>query len=284
MLRFLMKFALAGTMLMASITPPVITHAFARGGGNLWFAGEGFDIVGALLGLAPQPGWHVRSQASHERNFRRSHKAQRINASLKPREAPPRKTLLDQEPNPGPRANEIPTAGAPAADRAAAADRAPDEVQTAPAYVVEREAGPTVGMAPVIGPADAAQNTPPPPVIESKGTWITRSLGALSVVMLVIVALGLIKFRLRRTYAKRGFAAGAMRRLPGPADYVSRVELLRRQENQVEADYEAALRVAKKALDKIAEAEAEMVSSRPLRTPSLDWSEPRLLTARRTGD
>jgi hypothetical protein len=65
--RFVIKLALIGTLLTAPITPPVITYAFAHGGSEPWFAGG--DIVGALLGLAPQPGSHGRRQASHERNF-----------------------------------------------------------------------------------------------------------------------------------------------------------------------------------------------------------------------
>jgi hypothetical protein len=127
----------------------------------------------------------------------------------------------------------MPTADAPPADRA------PDDVQAAPAaYITARATGQTVGMAPVIRSADAAQNTPPP-VIEGKGTPIIRSLDALWLVMVVVIALGLVELLLRRTYAKHGFAFEVMRRL-GPVD------LLRRQENQLEADYDAVLRAAKK--------------------------------------
>jgi hypothetical protein len=220
-LRFVIKLALIGTLLTASTTPPVTTYAFAHGGGKPWFAGGRFDI-GALLGLRPQPGWHVRRHASNERNFRRSHKAQRINASLKPHEAQ-RKTLFDQVPDPRPRGNDVSTAGAPPADRAPdqvqaapapasepnprpgendvpiaggpPPDRVPDAVQAAPApaSIIDREAGQTVGMAPVIRLADVARNTPSP-AIESKGTPITRSLEALSMVMVMVVAaLGLMK-------------------------------------------------------------------------------------------
>jgi hypothetical protein len=251
-LRFMIKLALVGT-LTAPITPPVITYAFAHGGAEPWFAGG--DIVSALLGLAPQPGSHVRRQASQERNLHRSHKAQRLNASLKPREAQ-RKTLLDQVPEPRPRENDVSMAAVPPP-----ADRAPDQAQAAPAPVTEREVERTVGMAPVILPTDAAQNTPPA-MIESKRTPITRSLKALSVVMVAVVALGLVKLLLRRTHPKRGFAFGVMRRLQRPADYVRQVDFLRRQKNQVEADYETVQRAAKKALDRIAEAEAEIASSR----------------------
>jgi hypothetical protein len=248
--RFMIKLALVGTLLTAPITPPVITYAFAHGGSEPWFAGG--DIVGALLGLAPQPGSHVRRQASHERNFHPSHKAQRINPSLKPHEAQ-RKTLLDQVADTHPREDDVSKGGA------SPADRAPDQVQAAPTSITERETEQTVGMAPVIRPTDAAQNAPPP-IIESKGMPITRS--ALSVVMVVVVALGLVKLLLRRTYIKRGFAVGVMRRLQRPANYVRQVDFLRRQKNQVEADYETVQRAAKKALDRIAEAEAEIASSR----------------------
>jgi hypothetical protein len=91
---------------------------------------------------------------------------------------------------------------------------------------------------------------------------ITRSLEALSVVMVVVVALGLVKLLLRRTYVKQDFAFGVMRRLQRPANYVRQVDLLRRHKNQVEADYETVQRAANKALDRIAEAEAEIGSSR----------------------
>jgi hypothetical protein len=67
----------------------------------------------------------------------------------------------------------------------------PDQVQAAPASVIEREVGQTVGMAPVIRLAEAAQNTPPP-IVENKGTPITRSLEALTlVIVMVVAALGL---------------------------------------------------------------------------------------------
>jgi hypothetical protein len=184
----------------------------------------------------------------------RSHKAQRINASLKPHEAQ-RKTLLDQVADTHTREDDVSKGTAPSAHRA------PDQVQAAPASVTERETEQTVGMAPVIRPTDAAQNAPPP-IIESKGMPITRSLEALSVVMVVVVALGLVKLLLRRTYVKQDFAFGVMRRLQRPANYVRQVDFLRRQKNQVEADYETVQRAANKALDRIAEAEAEIGSSR----------------------
>jgi hypothetical protein len=176
-LGLVIKFALMGTLLAAPITPAAITCAFAHAGAEPFFAGG--DIVGALLGLAPQPGSHVRRQAAHEHNFHRSHKAQRTTASLKPHESQ-RKTLFDQA-DPRPRGNDVSTAGSPSADRA------PDQIQAAPASIIEREAGQTVGMESVIRLANAAQNTLPP-VVESKGTEIARSLEALSVVMMMVVA------------------------------------------------------------------------------------------------
>jgi hypothetical protein len=220
-LRLVIKLVLMGTLLAAPITPPLITYAFAHGGGKPWFAGGRFDIVGALLGFAPPRGWHVRRQAAQDRSFHQSHKAQRITASLKPHVAQ-RKTLFDQSPDPRPRGNDVSTAGAPPADRApdqvqaapapasepnprprgndvpiagGPPDRVPDAVQAAPApaSIIEREAGQTVGMESVIRLADAAQNTLPP-VIESNGTPIARSLETLSVVMVMVVAaLGLMK-------------------------------------------------------------------------------------------
>jgi hypothetical protein len=200
----------------------------------------------------------VRKQATHERDFHPSHKAQAINAVLKPHEAL-RKMLLDQEADPRPRGNDVPTVGAPPPDRA------PDEVQVVPASIIEHEAGQTIGMESIIGPADAAQTTALPG-IERKGRLTTGSLEVPSLVMVMVVAaLGVIKFLLRRSYAKRGL----VRRLPKPTDYGRPLALswLSRG-NQVEADDDAILRSVKKALDTIAEAEAEMASSRQLRTSS----------------
>jgi hypothetical protein len=111
-------------------------------------------------------------------------------------------------------------------------------------------------MKSAIRSADIAQNTPPP-VIETKGPPITGSLNALSVVMAVVAAVALIKFLLHRTHAKRGFAFGTMRRLYRPLDHVHPVDLLWRPRDQVEADDDFVLRAAQKALDAIAEAEAE---------------------------
>jgi hypothetical protein len=210
------------------------------------------------------------------RDFQRSHKAQRINASLKPHEAL-RKTLLDQEPDPRPQGNDVARAVGQAVDRT------PDEVQAAPPSITEREAGQTVGMASVDRAADAAQNTPLP-VIKGKGTAIARSLDPLSVVMvMVVLALGLIKFLFRRTYAKRVLAFGAMRLSQPPPDYVCPVDLSWPPRNQIDADPGAAssLESVKKALDTIEEAAAEMASSRQLRAVVNDPSEaePVLLTS-----
>jgi hypothetical protein len=96
---------------------------------------------------------------------------------------------------------------------------------------------------------------------------VIRSLEALSVVIVMaVVALGLIEFLFRRRYAERVLAFGAMRHLQRPADYVRPVDLPMPSRNQVEANPETAssLIAVKKALDTIAEAEAEM-SSRQLR-------------------
>lgn len=213
MLRYPIKSALMGTMLMASITPPVITHAFAHGGGKPSFAGDGSDVVGALLGLkprsgfdmdaflgfAPQPGSHVRRHASHARDSHRFHKALPINAALKPHEVQ-RKSSLDQVPDPRPQVNDVlPPLGAAPLDRAP--DQVPDQVQAAPASIIEREAGQTVGMAPAVRSAAAAQNAPPS-IIESKSTPITRAFEALPVVMAMVVAAFGLGSRITRSSRK----------------------------------------------------------------------------------
>ena len=190
MLRFPVRFALMGTMLMASIAPPAVTLAFAHGG-------DGPDIVGALLGLKPRPGSdidaflglapqrHVRRQASRDRHFHESNKAQRINAALKPHEAQ-RKTSPDQVPDHITRSNDVPTTGV------SPADRAPDEVQAAPASIIKPEVGQTVGMAPVVRLPEAPQRTPSP-IVESKGT-LKRSFEALLLLIVMAgAALGLTK-------------------------------------------------------------------------------------------
>jgi hypothetical protein len=269
----------------------------------------------------------VRRQATEVREFQRSHKAQRINASLKPHELL-RKTLLDQKPDPRPHGNDVATdealgktllgqepdlrlqANEVATDEALrktllghepdsrlqgndvatdealrktlldqqpdprpqgndvgtaggqAADRAPDEVQAAPPYTKEREAGRTVAIASVNRAADTAQNTPPP-MIEDKGTATTRSLDTLSVVLvMLVVALGLTKFLFRRTYAKRVLAFGAMRLSQPQPDFVRPVDLSWPLRDQVEAD--SSLESVKKALSTIEEAVGDM-SSRQLR-------------------
>jgi hypothetical protein len=112
-------------------------------------------------------------------------------------------------------------------------------------------------MAPVIRSADAA-------LIESKGTPLTRSLDAMALVIMVVLALGLIGFPFRRRYAKPDLAFGAMRRLQRPSDYVRPVDLPTPSRNQVEVGPKAAV---KKVLETIAEAKAEMSASRQLRTP-----------------
>jgi hypothetical protein len=215
------------------------------------------------------------------RDFQRSHKAQRINASLKPHE-PLRKTLLEQEPNPRPQGNHVATDEAlpktlldqepdprpqgndVATEGGQAVDRAPDEVQAAPPYITDREAGQTVGIASVNRAAAAAQTTSPP-IIEGTSTVLTRWLDALSVVMVMVVAaLGLVKFLFRRTYAKRVLAFGATHLSHPPPDDVRPVHLSWPLRNQVEADRSAAstLESVKKALDTIEEAVADMAPSR----------------------
>ena len=129
MLRLVIKVALMGTLLMAAITPPVITYAGGGAGGAGGGMGGGAGGVGGDAGgggyavgypfagthggfgggsfgsgafvrfdqRAPQPGWHVRRHATHLRDVQRSHNDQRIKASLKPHEAL-RKTL--QKPDP----------------------------------------------------------------------------------------------------------------------------------------------------------------------------------------
>ena len=79
---------------------------------------------------------------------------------------------------------------------------------------------------------------------------------------------GVIKFLLRRTYAKRGLVSGAIQRLEPPRDNIRLAELSwRPRGHQIEADDEAILRSVKKALDTIAAANAEMASpSRQLQT------------------
>jgi hypothetical protein len=191
--------------------------------------------------------------------FQRSPDAERINASLKQHEAP-QKTLLDQEPDPHSQGNDAPTAAGQAVDLVS------DEIQAAPPNVTEHEAVRTVGMTSV-SPAAATQN-PPPTVTESNGT-MTRSLDALSLSMVIaILALGLIKLLLRRTYAKRVLAFGAMRLAP-PAEHMRPVQLSLPSRNFVDIDSSAAsLLSVKKAIDTIEEAVAEMPFSRQLRRRS----------------
>jgi len=131
------------------------------------------------------------------RDVQRSRNAQRINASVKPDEAV-RKTRLDQQVYPRPRnppppvferdgaptsealpkpqldqgqdsrsqGNDATTVGGPPVDRA------PDEFQPAP---VEREAGLTVGVAPVDRSMEAVENTSLP-VVERDGAPTSEAL------------------------------------------------------------------------------------------------------------
>ena len=174
---------------------------------------------------APEPGWHVRNHSPVVRHFHRSDKVQRINASLKPDKAL-RNTLLDQKPDPRHPGNDVATPGGPAVDRA------PDNVQAALPYIIEREAGQTDGMASANRAADVAQNELPAAGLQ-KGA---KLLYALSVVMVMMAALGLYEFLSRRTYAKRGLAFGVQR----PLDYERPANLSWQPPNEVEADPGAA--------------------------------------------
>jgi hypothetical protein len=155
-----------------------------------WF---GSGTLDPFQQRAPEPGRHVRNNSPVVRQFHRSDKVQRINASLKPHEAL-RNTLLDQKPDPRPPGNVVATPGGPPVDRA------PDKVQAAALpYIIEREAGQAVGMASANRAADVAQNELPAAGLQ-KGA---KLLYALSVVMVTMAALGLYKILSRRTYAKR---------------------------------------------------------------------------------
>ena len=75
----------------------------------------------------------------------------------------------------------------------------------------------------------------PLPVI-AKGLSIAQLLYALSVVMVMMAALGLYKILSRRTYAKRGLAFGVQR----PLDYERPANLSWQPPNEVEANPGAA--------------------------------------------
>jgi hypothetical protein len=216
--------------------------------------------------VAPQPGWYVRRQATHQRDVQRSHKDQRIRASLKPHEAL-RKTL--QKPEPASGGNDA-TVGMPPVDRAA------DERQAAPPNIIEREAGQTVGMSSADRAAAEVQAAPQtfgmPSAdrsaneVQAASPVIERNGKALLGIVMVVVGLGLIEFLFERSYAKRVFSA---MRSKHPQDYLHQLDLSSRPENQVEADPGAAscANSVKKALDVIEEAVAEMASSRQPQTP-----------------
>jgi hypothetical protein len=174
--------------------------------------------------------------------------------------------LLDQEPDPRVQENNIATVSGPPLDRA------PNEAQAVKPSIIEPEAGQTVGVASVNLSAHAARNTAPP-VMARNGEPITRLLDALSimiVIAMVVVSLGLDKFLSRRTDAKGGLALGAMRLLQGPPDRERATYLSRQPPNEIEADPGAAslINSVKRTLDTIAQAQAETVSARLLRTPS----------------
>lgn len=162
--------------------------------------------------------WHGPNHCWDATPAHKIDEAQRRNDLRKPHELM-RKMLPDPEPvqslaapaslQPGPGAHDDATA------TGSLVDRAPDDVQAAPASVIERKAGQTIGMAPRDPPTDAGQLNPPL-IAEHKDAPTTRSLITLSVVTLMaIAALGLIEFLFRPTYAERVLAFGAMRRSAG---------------------------------------------------------------------
>jgi hypothetical protein len=79
----------------------------------------------------------VRRHATEVRDSQRSHKAQWINASLKRHEAL-RKQLLDQEPVPRPQGNDVAPGGAQAVDRALDPAQNPNDIATAGGQTVDR--------------------------------------------------------------------------------------------------------------------------------------------------
>ena len=200
---------------------------FGGGFGGGWFGGGPFGS-GAFVRFhqrAPQPGWHVRRHATHQRDVHPSHKDQRIRASLKPHEAP-QKTL--QKPDPASRGNDA-TAGMPPVGRPAA------EVQAAPPNIIEREAGQTVGMPPVGRPAAEVQAAPPNIIereagqtvgmpsanraaaeIQAASPVIERKGKALLGIVMVVVGLSLIEFLFGRLYAKRVSAMRSERTKKSP--------------------------------------------------------------------
>jgi len=95
--RLVIKLSLVGTLLMAQISPPLITHALAASGAGIrvrtshtpWFGSRWFGFGDAWFGIAasgrhyaPRRDRHVDSQAT--RNFHRTHNAPQI-TSVKPR-------------------------------------------------------------------------------------------------------------------------------------------------------------------------------------------------------
>jgi hypothetical protein len=178
----------------------------------------------------------------------------------------------------------------------APADVSADVVPITPPPVVERKGDQTIGMAPVDASADVVQVTPPTviekgeqtigmapadvsadvvqitprPVVEHNGASITRSLElAFSLVMImVIVALGFITLLFHHRYAERVLAFAAMRRSEARADRVRPVNFACPPQIDADPNSISSLETSvKKVLGTIKEAEAEMVSSRQLRTP-----------------
>jgi hypothetical protein len=192
------------------------------------------------------------------RELQRFHKAQRINAWLKPHEAL-RRTLSNRESDHRPLGNQVVTVGGKAERDASqtvrmpsvtdsrrdaaqnrsdvaiagvqAIDRAPDDVQAA-----QLEAGRIAGGQAVDRAPDAAQNTSPP-IIERLLTPTTRPLVLvmLTVLSMVMVVLGLIRILFRHTYAQPLLTFSEPRLLPSP-DHVRPVDLSWPPPNQIEAD------------------------------------------------
>jgi hypothetical protein len=151
------------------------------------------------------------------------------------------------------------TVGVTPANRPADSVGVPGKIQAAPPSLITPEGGQTVGMALVNRPVDAAQKTVLP-LIEGDGTpiltWSVKEL-----LFLLVVALGLIEYLLSRT--KRGLVYRAMRAREPPPEYVHWVEFPVQPQKQIQADSgaETVLKSVNRALDTIAQAEAEMASS-----------------------
>ena len=146
------------------------------------------------------------------------------------------------------------------------ADASADVVRVTPPPVVEPKGEQTVGMA---LPDVAADVVTPPPLVEHNGETITRSVEqAVSLAMIVVlVALAFIIMLIRHRYAERVLAYAAVRRSEARADCVRPVNFARPPQIEADPNSVSSLETSvKKVLGTIKEAEAEMVSSRRLRT------------------